>query len=129
NLGAGIDDLVQVNVEFFDQRFADDLGPVWTQVKQQNKVFKADDLDDLKSYVRSADPTQPPDGRGWIVEVHGYTYHTEAKIFIVKTLIDNISRLSVKPGAPAAPAAGAPAAPGAPAPPAPPAGTPAGPAA
>jgi len=105
-LGAGIDDLVQTNIEYFDQRYCDDLGAFWTRLKQPDivKAFDMSDPNSLSQYVRSADPTKAPEGKGWIVEVHGYTFNHKGKIFVAETLMDNIYRLSVKP-APAAQAA------------------------
>jgi type IV pilus assembly protein PilM len=102
DLGAGIDDLVQVNIEYFDQRYVDDLGPVWKAVMAQEHAFTATNADDMKVFVRTADLDKAPEGKGWVIEVHGYTYNHDGKIFIAKTLVDNIYRLSVKPGGPAA---------------------------
>ena len=63
------------------------------------------------SNVRTADPTKAPEGKGWVVEVHGTTYHKDPQDFIRDTLMDNIYRLSLKDGQP--PAAATPATPAA----------------
>ncbi len=109
DLGAGIDDLVQTNIEFFDQRYCDDLGAFWEQVKKNDRAVDLTDSDSLRQFVRSADPAKPPEGKGWVVEVHGYTFNQKGKVFIADTLMDNIYRLSVGPAA--APAGTAPASP------------------
>ncbi len=123
DLGAGIDDLVQTNIDYFDQRFCDDLGAFWEQVKKNDKAVDLTDSDSLRQFVRSADPAKPPEGKGWVVEVHGYTFNQKGKVFIADTLMDNLYRLSVRP-APAGPPAVAPMG----AVPTSPAGTPAAPA-
>ena len=100
DLGPSIGNLVQVNIEFFDQRFCDDLGGAWKQIKETAPASK-NNAEDLRAYTKTGDFDKAPDGKGWIVEIHGSTYHTEPKPFLVDTLVDNIYRLSVKPGAPA----------------------------
>ena len=114
DLGAGIDDLVQVNVDYFDQRFCDDLGSFWEEVKKNDKAVDLTDSDSLRKYVRTADTAKAPDGKGWVVEVHGYTFHHAREKFVADTLMENIWRLSrpaADQAASAAPAAGAPATP------------------
>jgi type IV pilus assembly protein PilM len=105
-LPAGIDDLVQFNIEYFDQRYSDDLSATWTQIKDQNKLDSKGSAD-FTSYVKSADPAKSPEGKGWVMEIHGTTYHNEPRVFIRETLMDNIYRYSLKAGEPpaAAPAA------------------------
>ncbi len=126
--GANIDDLVQVNIEYFDQRYTDDLAAVWTRIKDGKDIATGaapiimGDADALRTYTRTADLNAAPTGRGWVVEVHGSTYHSEAKTFLVDTLVDNIYRLERQAGGgrreagaaqPGAAGRAAPAAPGA----------------
>ena len=63
-LGAGIDDLVQTNIEYFDQRYCDDLGAFWEQVKKNDKAVDLTESDSLKQFVRSADPDEAAGGQG-----------------------------------------------------------------
>ena len=122
DLDPSVDNLIQANIEFFDQRYCDDLAAAWKQIKETAPLVK-NDPDALKTYARSLDLDKPPDGRGWIVEVHGSTYHKEADTFLADTLVDNIYRLSVKPGSASTaptPPPGAPPAPPRGAPPPPP---------
>jgi len=51
-LPAGIDDLVQFNLEFFDQRFSDDLGATWRRSRTR-----------IRCPVRMIPPSQPTSGR------------------------------------------------------------------
>ncbi len=98
-LPAGIDSLVQFNIDFFDQRFSDDLAATWAQIKDKNPLSSKDDSSFLAN-VRSADPSKAPEGKGWVVEIHGTTYHKEPQNFIRDTLMENIYRLSLKRGEP-----------------------------
>src|SRR5262249_43925896 len=76
-----------------------------------------------------------PEGKGWVIEIQGYTYHHAKDNFIRDTLLTNLARRGIKAevkvkddkpaGASGAPAT--PAAPAAPATPAPPPATPAAP--
>ncbi len=106
DLPAGVDDLVQFNIEFFDQRFSDDLSAVWAQIKDKQPLSSHDDASFMAN-VRTGDPSKPgdapkpPEGKGWVVEIHGTTYHKDPQDFIRDTLMDNIWRLSYKPGEPA----------------------------
>ncbi|HBI46069.1 MAG TPA: hypothetical protein DDY78_24920 [Planctomycetales bacterium] len=99
-LPAGIDDLVQFNIEYFDQRYSDDLSAAWTQIKDQDKVASTGDTASFLSYVKSDDPAKAPEGKGWVIEIHGTTYHRDPKEFIRDTLMDNIYRFSLKAGEP-----------------------------
>ncbi len=130
-LDASVDNLIQVDIDFFDQRYCDDLGAAWKQIKETAPLIKGDD-GALKTYTRTGDLDKPPDGKkGWLVEVHGTTYHKDADAFLADTLVENIYRLSVKPGSPPAsttPPMGAPPPPPPNGTPPPPAGAPAAPA-
>ena len=86
-------------------------------MKKNDKAVDLTDPDSVAKFVRSADPTKPPEGKGWVCEVHGYTFHHRRDVFVADTLMDNIYRLSVtaaaadQPAVPTAPPTGAPAAP------------------
>jgi type IV pilus assembly protein PilM len=98
-LPAGIDDLVQFNIEFFDQRFSDDLSSTWAQIKDKQLAASKDDASFLAN-VRSAAPFKEPEGKGWVIEVQGTTYHKDPQDFIRDTLMNNIYLLSLKAGEP-----------------------------
>ena len=117
-LDASVDNLIQVDIDFFDQRYCDDLGAAWKQIKETAPLIKGDD-GALRTYTRTGELDKTPEGKGWLVEIHGTTYHKDPDTFLSDTLVDNIYRLSVKPGSPAAPPA-----PPMGAPPVPPKGTP-----
>ena len=98
-LDPSIENLVEVNVDFFDQRYCDDLATAWKRIKETAPQIKGDP-NNLKTYSRPADDKPPDSKGGWIVEIHGSTYHKDPDAFLTETLVDNIYRLS-NPGGPA----------------------------
>ncbi len=108
----GIDNLVEINLDSFDARFCDDLAAFWS-----NAPDTAKNIDN----VRPRDQAKKgPEGKGWIIEIQGYTYHHAGVNFVRDTLMETLATKGI-PVAPPAPAPGnpAPPAPGNPAPPAP----------
>jgi type IV pilus assembly protein PilM len=84
DLGAGIDDLIQVNIEAIDCRFCDDLPGYWNGVRSYVKEG---------GFVRPRDQfDKPPEGKGWVVELRGFTFHHREDTFVVDTLVDNLAR-------------------------------------
>jgi type IV pilus assembly protein PilM len=95
-LGRGIDDRVQFNIELVNSRYCGDLGAFWEKVsKDLGKEY-------LKEYVRPLEQIKtPPTGKGWVFEVHGYTFNYKKNFFVRDTLMENIVRLSAAPAQPA----------------------------
>jgi type IV pilus assembly protein PilM len=81
-----IEDLIQINVEGVDCLFTEDLQSVYTnllgtlQKKNRNPVGMPD------NQVK-----QPPEGKGWLVEIRGYTYHRGQIQFVLDTLVKNLN--------------------------------------
>src|SRR5262249_7317225 len=48
-----------------------------------------------------------PEGKGWVVEISGFTYHHEKETFIRSTLLQNLARMGIKETKEAKPADGA----------------------
>jgi type IV pilus assembly protein PilM len=93
-LGRGISDLVQFNIEAIDCRYSDDLAAFWREVTKgvdKNRV-RPEEL-----YYK------PPEGKGWVIELRGYTFHRDQETFVLETLVENLARLGRE--AEAAPAA------------------------
>jgi type IV pilus assembly protein PilM len=109
--------LIHLNIEGFDCRYTDDLAAYWTVVSTKQGV---------KESVRPvSQAAKGPEGKGWVVELRGYTYHHNGRYFIIDSLVENIARKGIKdepktdtapsPGAPVSmpnPIAGTPSAPG-----------------
>ena len=109
-LPRGIDDLVQMSIESVDARFCDDLSTYWKAATKGKPEGHVRPLDHFRKVQ--------PEGKGWVIEVAGYTFHQGGDNFVTATLLENISRLGivkdVKPATPDAPPA-TPATPGSPA--------------
>ena len=98
------DDLLQVNIEAVDGRYSPDLKTLFTNLLKDDTHFK--NLDALADKDRK----ELPDGAGWLMEVRGYTYFRQEKIFdfLKGCLVDKLVALATPEAAPPAPA-GAPA--------------------
>jgi hypothetical protein len=112
-LGRGIDDRVQFNVEMINARYCSDLALYW------GAVTKDLGKDNLEAYVRPlAQAKTAPSGKGWVVEVHGYTFHYKKTYAARDLFAANLARMGITVPAPAAadanPKGGDPAAPPAP---------------
>src|SRR5262249_6829927 len=84
------DDLIQANVESVFCEFTDNLGDYYTKMKSsiQDPRFLKDML--------KADQEKAPEGKGWVVEVRGYTYHRDTYDFVTKVVVNNFARLPLK---------------------------------
>lgn len=93
SLPRGIDDLVQFNIESIDCRFCEDLPAFWQQATKEKNEGHVRPKEHFKQKL--------PDGKGWVVEVAGYTYHHARGNFVRETLLANIARLgwTLKPDA------------------------------
>jgi hypothetical protein len=101
-LGIGIDDLIQVNVQKVDSRYSDDLDAFWktlrTRVGEREGPARTRPLEQWSNH---------PKGKGWIVEVRGYTFHNRNQEFLIDTFVENIVQMGMpdhgkKPADPAA---------------------------
>ncbi len=118
-----VQDLVQFNIESVQAFFCDNLGTYWDLVKKSDRVKR-----NREEWVRPKDHFQkPPQGAGWIIELHGWTYHSDGESFIKNTLLENLARLGIREKKADAAAGGATAPAGAATPTAAPPGAPASP--
>jgi hypothetical protein len=96
-LGRGIDDRVQFNIEMINTRYCGDLPAYWDKVTGELRK------ENLNLYVRPLEHIQkPPIGKGWVVEVHGYTFNYQRALFVRDTLMENIVRFGIPPATTAA---------------------------
>ncbi len=95
-LGRGIDDRIQFNVEMINARYCSDLALYW------GAVTKDLGKDNLKAYVRPLEQiATAPSGKGWVVEVHGYTFHYKKLYAPVELFAANLARMGINTPAPA----------------------------
>ena len=93
---SGIDDMVQVSVTSVDCRFFDNLSTgFWTPVKK-----KIIDGNLGKTVVRPEKCwTTPPDGKGWVVELRGYTFHWNSSKFLTEAVLENMAKVGMRKAA------------------------------
>jgi type IV pilus assembly protein PilM len=104
----GTEDLIQFNIESVQAFYCDNLSSFWDQVKQSDRIKK-----NRQEFVRPKEQyAKNPTGAGWIIEVHGWTYHRQKENFIKNTLLENLARLGIREKKADADAAGGAAAPG-----------------
>jgi type IV pilus assembly protein PilM len=85
-LGDGIDDLIQFNIVGVNMRWTDDLDGYWKNLGGTDEVI----------IVRpEAQKTKPPSGKGWVVELQGYTWHNNQSNFVINALMENIVRVGM----------------------------------
>ncbi len=103
------EDLIQFNIESVQGLFCDNLASYWDQVKNSERVKKNPDWIQPVAQRKTA-----PQGSGWVIELHGWTYHRDKEAFIKNTLLVNLARLGIRDKQADAPPSGAAPAPGTP---------------
>ena len=81
--GAGIEDLVQINIQSFDTRFCEDLAGYWSSL---DNTMKDEENIRPKEHAKKG-----PEGKGWIVEIQGYTLHHRKQDFVRDTLLETLA--------------------------------------
>jgi type IV pilus assembly protein PilM len=88
----GIENLIQYNIESVRSLYCPNLSTFWDQVKGSQKLKT-----DRDSLVRPKEQyAKNPEGSGWVVEIHGWTYHQRKETFIEDTLLENLARLGIR---------------------------------
>src|SRR5262249_8811285 len=85
-LPANIDSLVQFQIQSIDARFCDDLAKFWKDVTK-SKEEGDDDIRGPKDPASKKGGVKAPEGKAWVVEVSGFTYHHGKEKFIRDTLV------------------------------------------
>jgi type IV pilus assembly protein PilM len=87
-----IDSLIQVNIESIYPLYCNDLKAYFTQLK-----------DDLKQTGKKLDlmltkdeMEKDPEGKGWVIEIRGYTYHKDPYEFLLDTFHQNLQKRGAK---------------------------------
>jgi hypothetical protein len=81
--GRYLDELVQFNIEAIDARFCDDLAVYWRDGPGKKEA----------DWVRPrSDAAKAPEGKGWVVELRGYTFNKKSDRFVLDTLVENVAR-------------------------------------
>jgi type IV pilus assembly protein PilM len=92
-LPPGIDDRIQFNIQAIDCRYSDDLKAFWTAASAGKDAGDVRPTEQFKT---------PPEGKGWVIEISGFTFHHGKESTVRNLLLENIARLGIKkPEAPA----------------------------
>jgi len=76
-----IDSLIQVNIESIYPVYCNDLKAYFTQLKEDMKKGGKQ----LDLMLTQKEKESDPEGKGWVVEIRGYTYHKERNVFLLNT--------------------------------------------
>jgi type IV pilus assembly protein PilM len=82
--------LIQANVESVYCVFCNDLGGYFKGVAKQLEDNNLHRFRVNEKAIKAA----LPDGRGWIVEVRGYTYHKGERQFVLEAVADNFNHVA-----------------------------------
>src|SRR5262249_47606006 len=81
-------DLIQFNIEEFDCLYCEDLSALQGKVNALNLA---------KESIRTSLPGEAKlEGKGWVVELRGYTDHALADRFVLEALVDNLVNTPVQ---------------------------------
>jgi type IV pilus assembly protein PilM len=84
-------DLIQANIESVFCSFSSSLAGYYGAIKSE---FTSNQLWD--SLEKQPGWKTPLEGKGWLVEVHGYTYHRAGSEFVDKAVVANLAQLPIK---------------------------------
>src|SRR5262249_25670196 len=79
--------LIQFNLEAMDCRYFPDLKQWWSSLSLEEAQ-----LDSVRPKGAPA-----PEGKGWVVELRGYTYNKEGERYVKAVLVENIAPIGIKP--------------------------------
>lgn len=82
-------DLLQANVEGMYCVYCLDLAQFHARLKQEQGI--------VMETMRKEDREKAPEGKGWVVEIRGYTYYHDGLKFINKAVVENLATLAFKP--------------------------------
>ena len=82
------EDLIEIKLEAVNALYCTALETFFSQV--QNKKDYADGM------PNTAQATAPPSGKGWVVELRGYSYNRNLRQFVYDTLVSNLNARALK---------------------------------
>jgi type IV pilus assembly protein PilM len=88
----GAEDLIQINVEGVTPLYSNDLKDYLDHLK--NNPRNGGDV--FQTGILETDGKSPPAGKGWVVEVRGYTFHKDRSQFLINTLVANLAARAQK---------------------------------
>jgi hypothetical protein len=88
----GAEDLIQINVEGVTPLYSNDVKDYLDHLK--NNPRNGGDV--MQTGILETDVKTPPSGKGWVVEVRGYTFHKDRSQFLINTLVANLAARAQK---------------------------------
>jgi type IV pilus assembly protein PilM len=88
----GAEDLIQINVEGVTPLYSNDVKDYLDHLK--NNPQNQGDV--LQTGILENDVKTPPSGKGWVVEVRGYTFHKDRSQFLINTVVANLAARAQK---------------------------------
>ena len=88
----GAEDLIQINIEGVTPLYSNDLKSYLDHVK----AGPHNNGDLAQTGILEKDAKTPPDGKGWVVELRGYTFHKDRSQFLIDTLVNNLATRAQK---------------------------------
>jgi type IV pilus assembly protein PilM len=87
-----IDSLIQVNIESIYPLYCNDLKAYFTQLKDDMKQTGKK----LDSMLTKDEMEKDPEGKGWVIEIRGYTYHKDPYDFLLDAFHHNLQKRGAK---------------------------------
>jgi type IV pilus assembly protein PilM len=88
----GAEDLMQINVEGITPLYSNDLKDYLDHLKNNPR----NQGDVLQTGINENEVKSPPSGKGWVVEVRGYTFHKDRSQYLINTLVANLAARAQK---------------------------------
>jgi type IV pilus assembly protein PilM len=82
----GVEDLIQINIEHVSALYSQDLKAYFSNVQA-----KKDFADGMPNVKQQTTPPEGKEGKGWVVELRGYTYNKGRRQFVMDTLVTALS--------------------------------------
>jgi hypothetical protein len=88
--------LVQVNIEGITALYSDNLPAEFFSKLMDSKLegMRRDQAEAVRDVNAKRGPASTLPKAGWVVEIRGYTYHTETWNFVMNTLVANLADLA-----------------------------------
>ena len=78
--------LIRVNLDAVNALYTDKLPEYFERLREVRTIDGKVNLDSMPEDQQKT----PPTGGGWVVELRGYTYHEDQRLFLVNTLFANL---------------------------------------
>ncbi|HEV3263384.1 MAG TPA: type IV pilus assembly protein PilM [Gemmataceae bacterium] len=86
----GVEDLIQINLEAVESQYTTDLKAYFNAIKNDKRAKENLETSKLAWSVKERENL--PEGRGWVIELRGYTYHKGDELnFLTDVLLKKVA--------------------------------------